>query len=100
MHENFKKYLNEIGEIQKDIELNTDKDKIFYRYLEPAYHKTDSNGEPYQAYGCTNYAELIINGEVKGYFKTKYENSEFYKERIFPNNNIRRLWGSCHYIWE
>ena len=108
MHENFKKYLNEIGEIPKNVELDFENDKILWRYLAPAYINKDSKGETYNSYGSFG-GEVLVNGEVIGYFKinkmsnrTPEEEAEnwFYHKYIrIDKPLIRRIWGVTHYIW-
>lgn len=115
MHEKFEKYLNEIGEIPHDIELDLENPRLRWRYLAPAYIRKDSNGEIYHAYGSFGGEVLIVpqNGEnekVIGWFKINKmsdcpeEENWFYNKYIINpycenKKTIKRIWGVTNYIW-
>ena len=66
----FDEYLKEIGKIPKNIEFDFEKDNVVYRYLDEAI--IYKNGDI--AYGTCRYGEVLVNGEVIGWFKSEYNN--------------------------
>lgn len=116
MNKNFENYLNEIGEIPHNHKFDFENDKIVWRYLDSAEVVTTATGS-YERYGTGNYGEVLVNGEVIGYFhihrnrdmtkKQEKENWFWNKHYIEPitdkskkHNQIRRVWGKTHYIWD
>ena len=106
-HKKFEDYLQEIGEIPKDIEFDFENDTIRWRYLEPAFVRTGKDGKPYCSYGIGTHGEVLINGEVIGYFEIHQHSSRtpqqeeknwFWREYILEGS-IKRIWGVTHYIW-
>ena len=116
MNKNFENYLNEIGEIPHNHEFDFENDKIVWRYLDSAEVVETATGS-YERYGTGNYGEVLVNGKVIGYFhihrnrdmtkKQEEENWFWNKHYIEPitdkskkHNQIRRIWGKTHYIWD
>ncbi len=94
----FDKYLKEIGEIPKNIEFDFEKDNVVYRYLSYAIvHDTHTS------YAPCRYGEVLVNGEVIGWFKCEYGNwfhDKFIHNEYEDNKPIKRIWGVCHYIFD
>lgn len=108
--EKFLNYLNSIGEIPKDIELDVEHDKISYRYIQQAIYLEDGGA----AYSPIRHGEVIVNGEIIGYYKEvcridlpdEEKDSFNYKEAnpfisryIHGTPSIRRQWGNTKFIW-
>ena len=95
----FEEYLNKIGEIPKDIEFDFEKDHVVYRYLDKAI--IYKNG--YIGYGTCRYGEVLVNGEVIGWFEAKHDNwfhRKFVNSIYGDGKPIKRIWGKCHYIFD
>lgn len=95
----FDEYLKEIGKIPKNIEFDFEKDNVVYRYLDEAI--IYKNGDI--AYGTCRYGEVLVNGEVIGWFKSEYNNwfvKKFINVLYGDGKPIKRLWGECHYIFD